>query len=182
MSLSDQEIDLVESLCGFKRTITTLDKRSLVIVSPPGDVITHGRLIHCVVLIHEYCVYINCSKTSFHWIYFTHKLRIHRNNCLYKNCHKISKLSEIFLIIFQLLISTTLIVTHCILSLIVHTRHSHINSCIHYRPLWTHSAIVIHTWISSIHSQSLLVLLQVIKKLYWMRECHSIKILITGED
>ena len=60
MSLYDQEIDLVESLCGFKRTITTLDKRSLVIVSPPGDVITHGRLIHGVVLIHEYCVHINC--------------------------------------------------------------------------------------------------------------------------
>lgn len=40
--IMNMEIDLVESLCGFKRTITTLDKRSLVIVSPPGDVITHG--------------------------------------------------------------------------------------------------------------------------------------------
>ena len=66
MSLSDQEIDLVESLRGFKCTITTLDKRSLVIVSPPGDVIKHGRLIHCMVLIHEYCVHINCSKANFH--------------------------------------------------------------------------------------------------------------------
>ena len=38
----DQEIDLVESLCGFKRVITTLDKRSLLIVSHSGDVIKHG--------------------------------------------------------------------------------------------------------------------------------------------
>ena len=42
-TLFDQEIDLVESLCGFKRVITTLDKRSLLIVSHVGDVITHGK-------------------------------------------------------------------------------------------------------------------------------------------
>lgn len=40
--LIDMEIDLVESLCGFKRVITTLDKRNLLIVSHTGDVIKHG--------------------------------------------------------------------------------------------------------------------------------------------
>jgi len=40
-----QEIDLVESLCGFKRVITTLDKRSLLVISPVGDVIKDGIFI-----------------------------------------------------------------------------------------------------------------------------------------
>ena len=43
--LCDQEIDLVESLCGFRRAITTLDKRSLLIISPPGDVMKHGKFM-----------------------------------------------------------------------------------------------------------------------------------------
>ena len=30
------ELDLVEALCGFQRTITTLDKRTLVISTMPG--------------------------------------------------------------------------------------------------------------------------------------------------
>ena len=30
------ELDLVEALCGFQRTIETLDKRTLVITSYPG--------------------------------------------------------------------------------------------------------------------------------------------------
>ncbi|XP_072349076.1 dnaJ homolog subfamily A member 1-like isoform X1 [Scyliorhinus torazame] len=38
------EILLVEALCGFKRTIQTLDKRTLLITSNPGDVIKLGSL------------------------------------------------------------------------------------------------------------------------------------------
>ncbi|XP_065183973.1 dnaJ homolog subfamily A member 1-like [Sycon ciliatum] len=36
------EIELVESLCGFKKTITTLDDRQLVIEAVPGEVIKPG--------------------------------------------------------------------------------------------------------------------------------------------
>ena len=38
------EIELVEALCGFRRTIETLDKRTLVISSHPGKLIT-GKLV-----------------------------------------------------------------------------------------------------------------------------------------
>ncbi|XP_067829430.1 dnaJ homolog subfamily A member 1 [Heptranchias perlo] len=38
------EILLVEALCGFKRTIGTLDKRTLLITSKPGEVIKMGNL------------------------------------------------------------------------------------------------------------------------------------------
>ncbi|XP_034443368.1 dnaJ homolog subfamily A member 4 [Hippoglossus hippoglossus] len=40
-------IKLVEALCGFKKTIQTLDDRTLVISSQPGDVIKHND-IKCV--------------------------------------------------------------------------------------------------------------------------------------
>ena len=35
-------IELVESLCGFQKTIKTLDDRSLVITAIPGEVTKHG--------------------------------------------------------------------------------------------------------------------------------------------
>ncbi|XP_073509679.1 dnaJ homolog subfamily A member 4-like [Phyllobates terribilis] len=38
------EILLVEALCGFKKTIVTLDGRTLLISSLPGEVITHEHL------------------------------------------------------------------------------------------------------------------------------------------
>ncbi|XP_060742456.1 dnaJ homolog subfamily A member 4 [Tachysurus vachellii] len=38
------QIKLVEALCGFKKTIQTLDNRTLVISSPPGKVIKHNEL------------------------------------------------------------------------------------------------------------------------------------------
>uniref|UniRef100_A0A3B3S371 DnaJ heat shock protein family (Hsp40) member A4 n=1 Tax=Paramormyrops kingsleyae TaxID=1676925 RepID=A0A3B3S371_9TELE len=38
------EIKLVEALCGFKRTITTLDNRELMISSPPGKVLKHNDI------------------------------------------------------------------------------------------------------------------------------------------
>lgn len=34
--LLDMEINLVEALCGFQKTITTLDNRTLVITNLPG--------------------------------------------------------------------------------------------------------------------------------------------------
>ncbi|XP_077174479.1 dnaJ homolog subfamily A member 4 isoform X1 [Paroedura picta] len=37
-------IQLAEALCGFKKTIETLDERVLVITSKPGEVIKHGDL------------------------------------------------------------------------------------------------------------------------------------------
>ncbi|XP_043216989.1 dnaJ homolog subfamily A member 1-like isoform X1 [Amphibalanus amphitrite] len=41
------EIELVEALCGFQKTITTLDKRSLLLTCIPGEVIKHG-VIKCI--------------------------------------------------------------------------------------------------------------------------------------
>ncbi|KAL5019610.1 hypothetical protein ScPMuIL_002502 [Solemya velum] len=41
------QIELVEALCGFHRTITTLDRRTLVISTIPGEVIKHGD-IKCI--------------------------------------------------------------------------------------------------------------------------------------
>jgi len=38
------EIDLVEALCGFQKTIKTLDDRVLVITSYPGEVLKHGDI------------------------------------------------------------------------------------------------------------------------------------------
>lgn len=38
----NMELDLVEALCGFKKTITTLDKRTLLITSHAGDIIRPG--------------------------------------------------------------------------------------------------------------------------------------------
>nr|CAD7431265.1 unnamed protein product [Timema monikensis] len=40
-------IELVEALCGFQRSIHTLDKRDLVITSLPGEVIKHGD-VKCI--------------------------------------------------------------------------------------------------------------------------------------
>jgi len=45
--IMQMEIELVEALCGFQRTITTLDHRSLVVSCIPGEVIKHG-VIKCV--------------------------------------------------------------------------------------------------------------------------------------
>jgi len=41
-------IELVEALCGFQKTITTLDKRTLVISNLPGEVVKHDD-IKCVI-------------------------------------------------------------------------------------------------------------------------------------
>ncbi|CAB3385398.1 Hypothetical predicted protein [Cloeon dipterum] len=38
------ELELVEALCGFKKTIKTLDDRELVISTIPGEVIKHGDI------------------------------------------------------------------------------------------------------------------------------------------
>ncbi|KAL7867965.1 hypothetical protein SRHO_G00093490 [Serrasalmus rhombeus] len=38
------QIKLVEALCGFRKTIHTLDNRTLIINSPPGQVIKHNDL------------------------------------------------------------------------------------------------------------------------------------------
>lgn len=45
--IMQMELELVEALCGFQRTITTLDQRSLVITCIPGEVIKHG-VIKCI--------------------------------------------------------------------------------------------------------------------------------------
>ncbi|KAH7643684.1 dnaj-like protein subfamily a member 1-like protein [Dermatophagoides farinae] len=38
------KINLTEALCGFQKTITTLDSRTLLITSYPGEVIKHGTI------------------------------------------------------------------------------------------------------------------------------------------
>jgi DnaJ family protein A protein 1 len=38
------ELDLVEALCGFQRTVTTLDDRTLVITHIPGEVMKNGDI------------------------------------------------------------------------------------------------------------------------------------------
>merc|ERR1712025_263660 len=40
--VTKMELDLVEALCGFQRTVTTLDDRTLVITHIPGEVMKHG--------------------------------------------------------------------------------------------------------------------------------------------
>ncbi|XP_030042242.1 dnaJ homolog subfamily A member 4 [Microcaecilia unicolor] len=42
------ELQLAESLCGFRKPIPTLDQRMLVITSSPGEVVKHGDL-KCIV-------------------------------------------------------------------------------------------------------------------------------------
>ncbi|XP_054278508.1 dnaJ homolog subfamily A member 1-like [Macrosteles quadrilineatus] len=42
------EIELVESLCGFKKVIRTLDDRNLLITVIPGEIVKHGD-IKCVI-------------------------------------------------------------------------------------------------------------------------------------
>ncbi|XP_074661190.1 dnaJ homolog subfamily A member 1-like [Tubulanus polymorphus] len=42
--LMKMEIELVEALCGFHKTIETLDERVLVIQTIPGEVIEHGTI------------------------------------------------------------------------------------------------------------------------------------------
>jgi len=42
--LHSMELTLTEALCGFQRGIKTLDNRTLVITSLPGEVIKHGSL------------------------------------------------------------------------------------------------------------------------------------------
>ncbi|GAB1605800.1 dnaJ homolog subfamily A member 1-like [Argonauta hians] len=41
------ELSLSEALCGFRKTITTLDDRTLIITSLPGEVIKHGD-VKCI--------------------------------------------------------------------------------------------------------------------------------------
>lgn len=41
------ELSLVEALCGFKKTIRTLDERDLVITLLPGEVIKHSD-VKCI--------------------------------------------------------------------------------------------------------------------------------------
>ena len=36
----------MEAMCGFRRVITTLDDRQLVIQSHLGDVVSHGEQLH----------------------------------------------------------------------------------------------------------------------------------------
>jgi DnaJ homolog subfamily A member 1 len=36
------ELELVEALCGFKKSIKTLDERELVLSTIPGEVVKHG--------------------------------------------------------------------------------------------------------------------------------------------
>jgi DnaJ family protein A protein 1 len=42
--VTKMELDLVEALCSFQRTITTLDDRTLVISHIPGEVMKHGDI------------------------------------------------------------------------------------------------------------------------------------------
>ncbi|KFR02831.1 DnaJ subfamily A member 1, partial [Opisthocomus hoazin] len=45
--LMSMDIQLVEALCGFQKPITTLDNRTIIITSHPGQVVKHGA-IKCV--------------------------------------------------------------------------------------------------------------------------------------
>lgn len=45
--IMEMELQLVETLCGFQKTIPTLDDRTLVLTNLPGEVIKHGS-IKCV--------------------------------------------------------------------------------------------------------------------------------------
>jgi len=40
--IMEMEIDLVDALCGFKRSVNTLDDREIIVTAIPGEVIKHG--------------------------------------------------------------------------------------------------------------------------------------------
>jgi len=40
--IMEMEIDLVDALCGFKRSVSTLDDREIIVTAIPGEVIKHG--------------------------------------------------------------------------------------------------------------------------------------------
>jgi len=46
--IMNMELELVEALCGFQKTVTTLDKRTLVVTNLPGDVVKHES-IKCII-------------------------------------------------------------------------------------------------------------------------------------
>ena len=41
----DFELDLVDALCGFQKTIETLDKRTLLVTSLPGMYVSHSDVL-----------------------------------------------------------------------------------------------------------------------------------------
>lgn len=47
----DLKISLSESLTGFKKTITTLDDRQLVLNTLPGEVLKHGMTLLLLIII-----------------------------------------------------------------------------------------------------------------------------------
>jgi len=40
--IMEMEIDLVDALCGFKRSVNTLDDREIIVTAIPGEIIKHG--------------------------------------------------------------------------------------------------------------------------------------------
>lgn len=42
--LMTMKINITEALCGFQKTVTTLDNRTLLITSHPGEVVKHGAI------------------------------------------------------------------------------------------------------------------------------------------
>ena len=40
--IMEMDIDLVDALCGFKRSVNTLDDREIIVTAIPGEIIKHG--------------------------------------------------------------------------------------------------------------------------------------------
>ena len=40
----EMEIDLVDALCGFKRSVNTLDDREIIVTAIPGEIIKHNDI------------------------------------------------------------------------------------------------------------------------------------------
>ena len=49
------DIQLVEALCGFQKPISTLDNRTIVITSHPGQIVMHGDIKY---VLNEGCQFI----------------------------------------------------------------------------------------------------------------------------
>ena len=58
----DLKISLSESLTGFKKTITTLDDRQLVLNTLPGEVLKHGMTLLLLLLL-----LLSLSKVILKW-------------------------------------------------------------------------------------------------------------------
>jgi len=61
----DFEIDLVDALCGFQKTVETLDKRTLLVTSLPGILLFSVSFISILAVLNVFTMVSFCLDGSF---------------------------------------------------------------------------------------------------------------------